>query len=189
MESETASLTLRTWDILPNNNVTNNTDNSIGRITANNARITWKNINLRHVLGSLWDRYDKFNMILNFYGMKVAGVDVAVNDRSMSFWISGLNFSNQTYNITTKSLNNDTCIGVVLYTAGLGVSQTLLDNVITINKPDIPVVDITIEMKCQTTNVADGFTEKPASVLGHHTFGFTFVGCEDYKKSDVVRRI
>lgn len=190
MQNETAQLTLRTFDISPTNNVANNTDNGIGRITANNARITFKNINLRHILGPMWENYTKFNMILKFYGIKPQNA-ISVGDRTMSMWISGLNFSNQTYDIRTKGLSQDACIGIVQYNNANtdGIAQPFLDNVITINKTEIPIVDITIEFKCQTTTVVDGFSEKPSVVMGHHTFGFIFVGCEDYKISDVKRRI
>lgn len=187
---ENASLVLRTWDILQNNTVANNTDNAIGTITGNNAYITWKNINLRHLVGeTMWNKYDKFNLCLSCYGMRPPASAIASAFRTASIWMSGLNWSNQTYNVVTKSLSDQTCLGIVLF--GVGVTDaaiiTISNNVATFNKSN-EIVNITIEFKHNTTNTQDGYSEKPQQVLGHHTFVFDIVGCDDYKKNDTLRR-
>ena len=39
-------------------------DNQYGTITNNRCNITWKNINMRQLLGGMYDKYETFNMYL-----------------------------------------------------------------------------------------------------------------------------
>ena len=52
---EKALLVLKTSDL------TYNTSNSIGTANATGTKCTWNNINLRVLLGNLYDTYDRFN--------------------------------------------------------------------------------------------------------------------------------
>lgn len=187
---ENASLVLRTFDILQNNTVAA-TDNAIGTIAGNNAYITWKNINLRQVIGqNMYEKYDKFNLCLSCYAMRPPANVVQTAYRNASIWISGLNWSNQSYNILTKSNTVDTCFGVVTFSA-IATDPAILsltNAVATFNKPSNEIVNITIEFKHNTVNSQDGYTEKPNTMLGHHTFVFDIVGCQDYQRSDLTRR-
>ena len=68
MESEKACLILNTLDI--NSSATaldyyNKTiDNQYGTITNNRCNLTWKSINMRQVLGEMYDKYETFNLYL-----------------------------------------------------------------------------------------------------------------------------
>ena len=68
MEQEIACLILNTFDINPSNtpahyyNIT--IDNQYGTITNNKCNLTWKNINMRQILGTMYDKYETFNLCL-----------------------------------------------------------------------------------------------------------------------------
>ena len=61
MEQETATLILNTFDISPSNTVATyygaTVDNQYGTITNNKCNLTWKNINLCSILGTMYDKY------------------------------------------------------------------------------------------------------------------------------------
>ena len=138
----------------------------------------------------MWDKYEKFNLCLSCYAMRPPAVAISTAFRSASIWVSGLPWSNQTYNVITKSLGQDTCLGVVSF-GGATTDPCILSistNLATFNKTSNEIVNITIEFKHNTTQVQDGYGEKPQQILGHHTFVFDIVGVEDYKKNDVSRR-
>lgn len=169
---ETANFVLRTWDILPNNSIANQTDNNIGSIYGNGCVLTWKNINLQQVIGdSLWNKYERFNLVLRCYGYKpsspVGGTTDPNPHRNPSIWISGLSFSN-------SKIQN--CIGVEQFPTQTsdGFIALRTKNPVSFNKLR-QIVDITIEMKTSHTNTVDGFSEKPAYLIGHHTFIFSII--------------
>ena len=61
MESETACLILNTFDISTSTTVTDykdkTIDNQYGTIDNNRCTITWKNVDMRRVLGVIYDKY------------------------------------------------------------------------------------------------------------------------------------
>ena len=68
MESETACLILNSFDINSSTTTTdyyNKTiDNQYGTIENNRCTLKWKSINMRRVLGEMYDKYETFNMYL-----------------------------------------------------------------------------------------------------------------------------
>jgi hypothetical protein len=75
------------------------------------AMFTWNNIDLRTVLGDMYDRYDKFNLILDGMASQRTADNLGVtdNDLMLNITISGLPFINQTYD-TSKNLNTSRAI-------------------------------------------------------------------------------
>ena len=68
---------------------------------------TWNNINLRNLLGNMYDKYETFNLILTTVstGLASSTLGNTPNDLNVSANISGLPFINQTYN--AKTGNNE----------------------------------------------------------------------------------
>ena len=62
------SLVLRTSDL------TVNATNQYGTVDQYRTTYTWNNINLRTVLGDMYDKYDTFNLCLNTVSSAVADV-------------------------------------------------------------------------------------------------------------------
>lgn len=168
---ETANLTLRTWDILPQNQILNDTNNSIGSIYGNGGYLVWKNINLINVIGKdMWDKYDNFNLFLKIYGYRAStpntGTTAPNAHRHPSIWISGLSWTNgkieNCYNMNSTNTQSSDAFFLLSKTK------------ISFNKLR-PIVDITIEFKTTTNNSVNGFNEKPNYMFGHHTFVFNII--------------
>ena len=106
--AENASLVLKTYD-LPQ------VESNIGVKNLVNTSFTWKNINLRTLLGDMYDKYDYFNLTLNTVASsqcRALTVNFANNDTNQLtdlINISGLPWVNQTYN-TAKGCNSGACI-------------------------------------------------------------------------------
>lgn len=94
---ESANLTLRTVDGVVND-------------TARQSSFTWA-IDLRTLLGDMYNRYDRFNLILDGVSTLLVASDFGntANDTMLNIIVSGLPFINQTYD-TTKNLNTTRAI-------------------------------------------------------------------------------
>jgi len=82
MNIEHASLVLKP------NLLTVNTSNNFGNCNAGRSIYTFTNINLRNILGSMYDKYSKFNLILkNVMCEAVNTWGNAAQDQSISIYV------------------------------------------------------------------------------------------------------
>jgi len=98
MNIETSQLVLRTIDLEP----ANNANGQRGTINGSNFRMTWNNVNLRLLLGPMYEKYDLFNLVLKTVSMgNIGGAKVGANldSNNVLLNISGLPFINQTYDV------------------------------------------------------------------------------------------
>jgi len=98
------SLVLRTSDL------TVNATNQYGTVDQYRTTCTWNNINLRTVLGDLYDKFDTFNICLNTVTSASADATLGAttDDRSVFIKMSGLPFINQTYSVK-QGCNTNVC--------------------------------------------------------------------------------
>ena len=158
MESEIVTLTLNTNDIFSGPNQAsfyNKTiDNMYGTITNNRCTNTWKNINMRFVLGVLYDKYETFNIklyqITQTSGAFGSGNPLA-NYTLVDVRVSGLPFLNNSYNIASS--NNTNSIYLTSYVLNnlnflqTGGSITVLYPITLTFGKSTEYVDITIDIK------------------------------------------
>ena len=97
MDIRNACLVLKTSDL----NL--NTSNQIGSCDPARQNMTWNNINLRSVLGDLYDDFDYFNLSLYFISTDTTSTITTPADKNVVMKIGGLPFSNQTYNVRNRS--------------------------------------------------------------------------------------
>jgi hypothetical protein len=74
--------------------------NEYGTMSAGRATATFTNINMQDILGSLWDKYTKFNLIVNSIGISANTTPSTASTRRMWWNINGLDFIN-TLRVTT----------------------------------------------------------------------------------------
>jgi hypothetical protein len=180
---ETSSLILKTADIY-NGNLTNqaiNVDlinNDIGQITKDGARITWKNINPKVLLGDMYEKFTKFNLHLCSYSMRKLNADLT--DNVLLFSMSGLPWSNQGYNLQSKSITNQTLI----FSTSLNATSTNgdgflgSDSTLTFNRPTTNF-DITIDIR-------NSLNAYPNDYLNHQTFSFSITGVDGYQQNPIT---
>jgi len=106
---EKATLVLKTSDL------TFGQSNSVGSANATGTQCTWNNINLRVLLGNLYDKYSRFNLCLNTFTTGPLTGAVSDADTGTYISLSGLPFVNNTYAVKTNSLSREAFIGSVLW--------------------------------------------------------------------------
>ncbi len=107
---------------------------------------TWNNINLRTLLGDMWDKYELFNLSLV---EMAAGVSVfnSVN-LNVAINLSGLSFSNCNYDTNQNVNTNNTIIGKCQFGVEKFVSKTYQgQHFITFDKHNESVIYIYIIVK------------------------------------------
>jgi hypothetical protein len=188
---ECSRLCLRTYDIRPDVNpllsLNEIYENQYGKIMCNGGLITWKNVDMSKVLGSMYDKYDVFNLQFSQFQLKanIFGNNVITYDGT--FYISGLLFTNGNKYNTKLSTNNQACLG----SSRIGLERDILNypsyyninnnNTISFYKPLDPICNITIEIKTNNINNAtiNGIAEKRNQLLTHMSFLFNIFGVND----------
>ena len=185
MESETACLILNTFDISTSTTASDfkdaTIDNQYGTIANNRCTLTWKNVDMRRVLGVMYDKYETFNMYLYQINQGVAfttspttGIYALVDIR-----IKGLQFLNNGYNAISRNNTNTAfltsyVLNLTTATTGTGTVTPMFNPTIITFGKSADCVDITIDMKC-TQNQAYP-TIGNANALGTFIFMFKFYG-------------
>jgi hypothetical protein len=82
-----------------------NSSNSFGTTNSNLTQMTWKNINMRQVLGTNFDKYLKFNLSLTSVIIPTNGNLIAEPNLNALIYMSGLAFDQST-TYSTLALNN-----------------------------------------------------------------------------------
>jgi hypothetical protein len=172
--NECASFVLRTSDAVSNAVLTSH---------------TWKNINLRTLMGDMYDKYDLF-MLKPILAATSAtppsawGLDV--NDRITILNISGLPFVNNTYNASTLTSSSSAIFGTLLTRLGGIPTTTNGGSILTFGKYQ-ELVDLTIFYSRFVKN-ASGNYQTQATVgnpFPHFVFSFNIYGIlkEDVRDS------
>ena len=150
--------------------------NQFGSRNANFNIFTFTNINMRQILGSLWDKYDKFNLICNSIGFSATGATFSASSRRMWYEIEGLQFINN-LRVTTG------------YKQGNGFTQQFFYNqnfvndceygeppmsINTFRKPESENVDLTFNCWCSVNGGSIQTVQ-----LNSQTFTFSVVGVKE----------
>ena len=185
MEAETACLILNTFDINPS--VASSAyfmpiiiDNQYGTITNNRCNLTWKNIDMRRVLGVMYDKYETFNLYLYQVSQSQGFGTVAscaANQQLVDIRIKGLQFLNNGYNVTSRNNTNTAFLTSYVLNvtnnaaASLGTVTPMFNpTIVTIGK-SADIVDINIDMKCTRDQQ---YPSIPLNTSGFGTFIFMF---------------
>lgn len=117
MNKQKATLSLETY-YLPT------TQNNIGVRNTINTSFTWSNINLRTLLGDMWDKYDYFDLTINEI---TTAPTTSVNTptlqiRPVNLFISGLPFINSTYDAQLKHNTNKTLFTTFIFAAANAIA-------------------------------------------------------------------
>lgn len=144
-----ASLILKTSDFSSQSDFVYGTAYNSSKFYANEkmSSMTWRNINLRDLLGDIYDKYDYFNICLNTLSTAQANlIDPNSDARNVSIKLNGLNFYNQGYTSKTLTVNNNsTIIGTFNFTPSASSTQYYYGCNIATFKKSADIVDITIE--------------------------------------------
>jgi len=158
----TASITLKTSDFSTQPDFLYGSSYDSGQFSANAkmSSMTWKNINLRDILGDMYNKYEYFNICLNTVSTSIANlIDANTDARNVSIRLSGLNFINQGY--SSKSLNNNsdtTVIGAFNFVPSSAVTKEYYGSNMASFRKSSDIVDIKIEYARITDDVVQNTT-------------------------------
>jgi hypothetical protein len=120
-----ASLVLRSSDLPAAGTYNQSGGSDTYRLTQ-----TWNNINLRTLLGDMYDKYDLFNICLNTIttASALANTGTSNDDRNVIVKLSGLPFINQTYSVK-NNCNTAVCpISSFLFISNTSTTQLFYSN-------------------------------------------------------------
>jgi hypothetical protein len=113
----------------------------------NQTITTWNNLNLKNILGTMYDRYDKFNIEL--VSVSQFGTDFdfgeSVNDTNISIQLSGLPFVNNNYSLINKHNTNSTIIAAYQFVQYDNINTTHYKNCVrTFIKDSNYIINLTL---------------------------------------------
>lgn len=168
---ESASLVLRTSD-LPQN-ATNNNGSSNSLYTD----MTWSNIDLRMLLGAMYDKYDKFALVPVAFQSVVGNAFFGSTneDRVVSINISGLPFTNNTYNVSTKTNQISSTIYVTRFNNNGSITASTGGSVLTFTKNQ-ELVNLNIFYQRTSLNGNGNYNIASPAAYPHMIFTFNIYG-------------
>jgi len=177
---ENASLVLKSSDL------TLNGTNGVGTCDQYRITMTWNNINLRTVLGDMYDKYDTFNLYLNFIGSATSNANLgnSNDDRQIIVNMKGLPWINQTYSVANIS-NTDTKV--------LGIFEFVTDQSQVLNFTDTVTTFGKSQEQCNITiyysKILDSTTPSTTEAFPNVIFIFGIFGVGEPKKDITNQRI
>ena len=176
---EIACLVLKT-SVLPMDGSTN----AYGISNAMNTSFTWTNINLRTLLGDMFNKYDRYLLLLQNISHANSGTMTTADDRSILINMSGLSFVNSTYNQKLQSNSGALIVCPFIFLSAAGVQRQIYNNfaVSTFIKQN-DIVNISINY---TRIKDDAAPTTAATTYPHMAFIFNIVGIEEYRVKDIM---
>lgn len=163
--------------------------NTVSGITnTKKTSCTWSNIDLRLLLGDMYNKYDRFNLCLNTVaqGFEVISLNSS-NDGQCLIRITGLPWANNSYNITSTGNNNNqsTIIGSFQFVSSNPSTQYFYgSNMATFSKNQ-DLCNITIDyIKVYDLGVPISINSFPQM-----SFIFDIFGIDDFKSNEKDKRI
>ena len=147
-----------------------------GVVKTFSTHMTWNNINLRLLLGDMYDKYDNFNLKLAFIAADDDRLSTDVfpagdtrADRIVTINLSGLNFINNTYDSYTN--NNSSSVVIATWAFYETFSKEFNNSIVTFTKGN-DMCNLTIEYKDVGTDTTPSTINAfPEMVFVFHIYG------------------
>ncbi len=179
-----AKLVLRMIDVpASNTSTTVPSYNSVGWSLNLKQQCGWTGINLRDVLGDMYDKYELFNIVLCSVTSNLGSTSIGATteDRICSIYLSGLNYRNCTFDTKLKGTTNQGFIGSCYFVGGTGttVNGTISASALTFSKSDA-----TPDLVISLIRNSDGTASVQGTVDWNLTFNFNIFGIKDNNLSN-----
>jgi hypothetical protein len=152
--------------------------NTFGTMNATMTNFTFTNVNMRRIIGTLWDKYDKFNLICASYGTGSVATSMASAQRLQWFQISGLQFINTLSLLNTNMLQQGYATTPVFnpVNANTADAESFANPIgaTTFRKPESETVDLTFQLWSTS-----GSGTVLNSQMNHFTLSFIVVGVKE----------
>lgn len=157
---------------------------------ASRTSFTWSNIDLRMLLGDMYNKYDRFNLCLNTIASGISNNYLANQvDAQVLVRISGLPWINNSYNITTNGGNNTgtTVIASFLFVNNSQQTQYFYGSNMAVFGKNQDICSITIDY-IRVSDLSSPAVQN-GTAFPHVAFIFDIFGIDDYKINQVDQRI
>jgi hypothetical protein len=152
--------------------------NEYGTMNSFFSNFTFTNVNMRRIIGTMWDKYNKFNLVCLNVGIGSTATSLSGNQRNQFFQIEGLQFINCLSTTSSSSFSQS-----VAYTpfyryvsANISDSDTFSvpDSLISFRKPESENVDLAFQMF--TANLGGAALDVQ---MNQFSFTFAVVGIKE----------
>ncbi|RYY45234.1 MAG: hypothetical protein EOO06_16840 [Chitinophagaceae bacterium] len=154
------------------NALLNSVDNSKGTFSNNGQTVTWKAVDMRQVLGTMYNKYTQFNLRISqgsFITGGVAQVGTDFGGGIISIRLQGCELVNQTYNHllgVCTDISPAAAFALSNTTANApSIINIIGPNLISFRKPNNGFCDITLDW-----STLESATGKIAQTIGHWAF-------------------
>ena len=175
---EKALLVLKTSDL------TFDQTNSVGSANATGTKCTWNNINLRVLMGDMYDKFDRFNLNLNTIATNISlAIGADADHRCCYITIDGLPWVNNSYNQKTNTNTSSIVIASCVFVSQGQTTQYYYGNNTTtfIKNQDIANITITIR------KIIDDALPTTVNPFPKIIFIFDIEGVEAYRVKDITK--
>jgi len=122
--------------------------NSIGAISAGRLSYTWYSLDMKEILGDLYDKFDYFLLRLTCVQLDqgIGAYGTTTNDRLINFHTSGPQWINSTYNVVNKRSRAEAVIGAMTFPGNPTINTTYFNDNFTTTFQKTPTMDFTINL-------------------------------------------
>lgn len=149
--------------------------NQNGTMNANRTQFTFTNVNLRNIIGTLWDKYDKFNLIILNWGFTPTSTALNSTQNRMFFVVDGFQMIN-TMAVTTGFRQGRGFSPLARYQLVNTVDANYFDYpggiVGTFRKPETESTDLVFEIWNATGGIQSG-------LIGNSILTFSVMGVKE----------
>jgi hypothetical protein len=124
--------------------------NAFGTMNSTFTTFTFTNVNMRRIIGTMWDKYDKFNLVVSNIGVGQTATTLSASQRFMFFQIQGLQFINCLSTTTSSTFSQSVAYTPIFrYTTASSAdsdSFAVPDSLISFRKPESENVDLAFQL-------------------------------------------
>jgi hypothetical protein len=124
--------------------------NAFGTMNSTFTTFTFTNVNMRRIIGTMWDKYDKFNLVCANIGVGQTATTLSASQRFMFFQIQGLQFINCLSTTTSSTFSQSVAYTPIFrYTTVSSAdsdSFAVPDSLISFRKPESENVDLAFQL-------------------------------------------
>jgi len=152
--------------------------NAFGTMNSTFTTFTFTNVNMRRIIGTMWDKYDKFNLVCANVGVGNTSTTLSAPQRFMFFQIQGLQFINCLSTTTTSTFSQSVAYTPIFrYTTTSSADSDSLavpESLISFRKPESENVDLAFQLF-----TLNGGGTALNSQMNQFSLSFTVVGIKE----------
>jgi hypothetical protein len=152
--------------------------NEYGTMNSFFTNFTFTNVNMRRIIGTMWDKYNKFNLVCLNVGIGSTATSLSGNQRFQWFQIEGLQFINCLSTTTSSSFSQSVAYTPIYRYVSANISDSdtfsVPDSLISFRKPESENVDLAFQMFTANLGGAALNTQ-----MNQFSFSFAVVGIKE----------